>query len=142
MSTDVTALGTGKLEAICRFNARSGNDYFFSAGDNKIFQGDAVLTDVTPTGVVIADNHWKIEPFNDKLFFFQKGHVPLVFDEATNVLQKVEDYHTTGTVAPEANDVIAAFGRLWAADVTGNRHTLPNTPVSYTHLTLPTNREV
>ena len=124
LSTDVTALGTGKLEALCRFSARSGNDYFFSAGDEKIFQGDAVLTDVTPTGLVITDNHWKIEPFNDKLFFFQKGHVPLVFDEATNVLQKVEDYHTTGTVAPEANDVIAAFGRLWAADVAGNRHTL------------------
>jgi len=31
--------------------------------------------------------------------------------------------HATGT-PPEANEVLAAYGRLWAADVTGNKHTV------------------
>ena len=31
--------------------------------------------------------------------------------------------HSTGT-APQGNEVLAAFGKLWVADVTGNKHTV------------------
>jgi hypothetical protein len=117
LTTDSTALGTGKVEAIHRFTSRAGVDYFFSAGNNKILQGDATLVDATPAAYTISDNHWKMEPFNDKLYFFQKGHAPLVFDDTTGVVQRVDAYPTTGTTAPEANEVLAAYGRLWAADV-------------------------
>ena len=31
--------------------------------------------------------------------------------------------HATGT-APQGNEVLAAYGRLWVADITGNKHTI------------------
>ncbi len=124
LTTDSSALGTDKVEAIHKFTSRAGVDYFFSAGNNKILQGDATLIDATPALYTVSENHWKMEPFNDKLYFFQKGHAPLVFDDTTGVVQRVDAYPVTGTTAPEANEVLAAYGRLWAADVAGNRNTI------------------
>ena len=124
VTTTKTELGTDVLDAVHKFTSRAGTDFFFSTGNNKILQGDTTLTDVTPASYTITSNHWKIVPFNNKLFFFQRGHAPLVFDDTTNVVQRVEDYHTTGTAAPEANEALAAFGRIWAADVTGNQNTV------------------
>ena len=57
------------------------------------------------------------------MFMFQRGHHPLV-QEAGGSLERVEDHvHSIG-VPPQANCVLSAYGRLWAANTTSNNHTV------------------
>lgn len=124
VTTTKTELGADRLEALHKFTSRAGTDYYFSTGNNKILQGDVTLADSTPAAYTITDDHWKMESFNDKLYFFQKDHEPLVFDDTTGVVQTISDYPVTGTTAPQGNTALAAFGRMWTGDVTGDRSTL------------------
>lgn len=117
-TSDVSALGSSRgIEAVFEFIDESGNKTVFSAGNNKIFTGTSTLSEVTlPGGYSISANNWKIISFNNETYFFQKGHAPLKSSDGSTTL-------TTFT-APQANEVVAAFGRLFVGDVTGDRHTL------------------
>ena len=117
ITTTSTELGVASVTAMWQFTARNGSEYFFSTGNNKILSGDETLTDATPVAYTITDDYWQIVQFNDDVYFFQRDHAPLTADNTGTVA-------AVGGSAPEANCALAAFGRLWAADVTGNRHTL------------------
>jgi hypothetical protein len=89
----------------------------FSAGNNKIFSGLSTLTDLTtPLSYTITDNDWKIVNFNDKAYFFQRGHEPLVYDTANGLrtFGTVNGY-TTSTLM-KCHEALSAYGRLWIAD--------------------------
>ena len=126
-SSTATQLGTSKgIEVIHEYVKRDGTKIIFSAGNNKIFTGTTTLTPVTlPADYSITENNWKIITFNDDVFFFQRGHEALHYDSSAQsgnaTLILAED---SSHSAPEANEVIAAYGRLWAADVNGNKHTV------------------
>jgi len=126
VSTNNTALGTSRgVEALHESLDHSGDKVVFSGGNNKIFSGTA-LTDITPVGYTISANNWKIVDFNDHTYFFQRGHEPLLYTDhsGSGVLEAMSSHsHATGT-PPQGNEVLAAFGRLWVADVTGNKHTV------------------
>ena len=105
----------------------SGATQVFATGDNKIYKGES-LTEVTlPTGYTITDNNWKIVSLQSNTYFYQRGHNPLVYTTG-NVLVDI----TVGdggsivgdTTAPQANEVLSAFGRLWAADTSTNKTTI------------------
>ena len=131
VSTNNTALGSSRgVEALHESLDVSGDKVVFAAGNNKIFKLDAssnnALTDITPAGYTPTANNWKIVDFNNHTYFFQRGHESLLYSDetGTGVLEAFSSHsHATGT-APQANEVLAAYGRLWAADVTGNKHTV------------------
>lgn len=120
-TTDITALGGDGVTAMMEFIDSSGGVTFFSAGNNKIFSGKTTLTDITPAGYTPTADDWRIVSFNDAAYFFQKNHEPLIYE--AGVLQTFTDASAVGSF-PEANTALAAFGRIWAADITGDSFTL------------------
>ena len=120
-TNDVLGSSRG-LEAVFEYTKFDGTIVVFSAGNNKIFTGTTTLSEVTlPSGYSISANNWKIVSFNNDVYFFQSGHNPLVSVAGSTTLVVAV---TGGTTAPAGNEVLAAFGRLWVADVVGNKHTL------------------
>ena len=126
-ASTATLLGSSRgIEAVHESLDRSGDKVVLSAGNLKIFSGDTQLTAITPVGYTPTANNWKIVDFNNHTYFYQRGHEPLLYTDETGsgVLEAHSDHsHATGT-APEANEVLAAYGRIWAADVVGNKHTV------------------
>lgn len=127
LTSSATPLGSSiGIETIFEYVDQSGDKVVFSAGNNKVFTGTTTLTDVTPSGYTPTANNWKIINFNNHAYFFQRGHEPLIYtdESGSGVLDNISDHsHATGT-APQANEALAAFGRVWVADVTGNKHTV------------------
>ena len=130
-----SAVGTNtvKVETVFESLDKSGDKVVFSAGNNKIFSGIGTLTNITPATYTISANKWKVVNFNDHVYFYQRGHEPLVYtDSASQGLVKltvVDGYVAPNVggsdIAPfQANEVLAAYGRLWIADITGDKHTI------------------
>ena len=122
-----SVLGTSRgIEMIAECKDTSGDIRVFSAGNNKIFLGTDTLVDITPVGYTPTGNNWKVVCQNNHAYFFQRDHEPLVFTdhEGSPVLETFSDHgHSTGTPL-YANEALAAYGRLWLADTTGNTHTI------------------
>ena len=112
-------LGTSRgIEGLFEFTSFAGATVVFSTGNNKIFHGTSTLAACTlPSGYTISANNWKITSFNNDVYFFQSGHAPLRSVAGSTTLVAISG-------APSANEVLSAFGRLWAADVVGNKHTV------------------
>jgi len=123
LTTDATPLGSSVgIEAIGQYVTDAGVATVFSAGNNKVFTGTATLTDVTPSGYTITANNWKIKNFNNKLYMFQRGYEPLVYNGTTLAkMSAVFGHHGT---PPQANEVLAAFGRLFVADFSTDKSTV------------------
>jgi len=81
-------LGTSRgIEVVFEFISRAGVTTVFSCGNNKIFTGTTTLTEVTlPVGYTISDNNWKVMSFNNDVYFYQKGHQPLLSVAGTSTL--------------------------------------------------------
>ena len=123
ITSSATPLGSSSgIEAVFEFCARNGTKTVFSAGNNKIFTGTSTLSEVTlPGGYSITANNWKIVSFNNDVYFFQSGHAALMSVAGSTTLTAVTQ---GGHAAPAANEVLASFGRLWAADVANNSYTV------------------
>jgi len=123
LTTSATPLGSSDgIESVFEYVKRDGTKIVFSAGNNKIFTGTTTLTEVTlPGGYSITANNWKIVSFNNDIYFFQRGHAALVSVAGSTTLVAVTD---GGHAAPAGNEVLAAFGRLFVADVASNNYTL------------------
>lgn len=107
------------IETIFEFTAFDGTVTVFSAGNNKIFTGTTTLSEVTlPGGYSITANNWKIISFNNDVYFYQSGHAPLKSAAGSTTLTAVGGSSVSG------NEVISAFGRVWAADVIADKHTI------------------
>lgn len=123
ITSSATPLGSSiGIEAVFEYVKRDGTKIVFSAGNNKIFTGTTTLTEVTlPGGYSITANNWKIVSFNNDVYFFQKSHAALVsVAGSTTLITVIDGSHA----APAGNEVLAAFGRLFVADVASNSHTL------------------
>jgi len=125
LTTNKAILGSSSgITTIAECINTNGTTTVFSTGNNKIFTGTTTLVDVTPAGYTITANDWKIVSFNFHCYFFQKNHEPLIFADHDGGLSRLRDHlHSTG-VPPNGNEVLAAFGRLWVADVQGNTNTI------------------
>jgi hypothetical protein len=112
------------IESMGEFVAQDGDITFFSAGNNKIFSGTTTMVDETPAAYTITESNWKMVNFNDHMYFFQRGHEPLVYADHTGALVAMSDHpHSSGT-PPEGHVAIAAFGRMWAADFDDDKSTI------------------
>ena len=122
-----SVLGSSRgIEAIHQFIDYSGDRRIISAGNNKVFVGDTTLVDYTPVGHIITANNWKSVTFGNHIFMVQRGHEPLIGtnEVAPFTIESITNHsHYTG-VMPQANEALAAFGRLWVADTATNKHTV------------------
>ena len=122
-----SVLGSSRgIETVYEYIDNSGDKVILSAGNNKVFSGTTTLTDITPSGYTPTANNWKTVSLNNHVYMFQRGHEPLIgtHESGSFVLEAMSDHsHSTGT-APQGNEVLAAYGKLWVADVTGNKHTV------------------
>ena len=131
ISSNNSALGTSDgVESLFESLDASGDKVVFATGNNKVFKLDAssnnALTDLTtPISYTPTANNWKIVSFNNHTYFYQKEHEPLIYTDSSGsgTLVKHSDF-TGATTPPFANEVIGAYGRLWAADVSGNTKTV------------------
>jgi len=115
LTTNKTALGTDHIHNIHEFYDSAGNETIFSTGNNKILSGTTTLTDVTPGSYTINANDWKIVNFNDKAYFFQRGFDPLVHDNSNGLRTFTVANGGATNATFKANEVLAAFGRLFIA---------------------------
>lgn len=115
------------VKALFEFVNYDGVKTVVSAGNNKIVTGKDTLVDKTPAGVTITDDNWKIVSLANKCYMFQREHEPVLMTVGAGSAITVEKLdgssHSNGT-PPQANEVIAAYGKLWAADVAGNKRTI------------------
>jgi len=114
-----------------------GNDIFLLSHNNKVYSHELggtgrTLTNPISNGGTFPNDHtittsdWKIISLQDHAFFFSRDQEPLIwFDNGgTYQLEPFSSHsHATGN-APYANEAIAAYGRVWAADVTGSKATV------------------
>jgi hypothetical protein len=126
-SNGSSVLGSSRgIETVFEFVDTSGTKVVVSAGNNKIFTGTTTLVDVTPASYTPTGNNWKCVSFNNHLYMVQLGHVPLLATDESGsfVLEAVTSHaHATGTM-PLANEALAAFGKLWVADIIADKNTL------------------
>ena len=117
-------LGTSRgIEVVFEFINRVGVTTVFSCGNNKIFTGTTTLVEVTlPAGYTITDNNWKVMSFNNDVYFYQSGHQPLESVAGSTTLVGLTS--TGGNSAPQGNEVLAAFGRVWTCDLADNKYTV------------------
>jgi len=78
----------------------------------------------TPTTPVLGD--WTGVTLNDRTYFFQQGYKPLVYTNETNpdewrTVESIAGY--AGTI-PTARIALSAYGRLWVADIGGDKTTV------------------
>ena len=116
-------LGSSRgIEAVFEYVKRDGTKIVFSAGNNKIFTGTTTLAEVTlPVSYTITANNWKIVSFNNDVYFYQSGHAPLRSVAGSTTLVTVTN---GGHTSPSGNEILAAYGRLWTADVVNNNYTV------------------
>ena len=120
-------LGSSRgIETLHQFIDYSGDRRLLSAGNLKVFVGDTTLVDYTPAGYIATANNWKCATLANHVYMVQSGHEPLIGtnEAAPFTLESISAHaHSTGTM-PQGNEALAAFGRLWVADVVGNKHTV------------------
>ena len=120
-----SVLGTSAgIEAVGEFVANDADSVLFSAGNNLIFTGTTTLVDATPAAYTPTANDWKFVPFNNRMYMFQRDHEPLVYDDAVGSVQAMSAHTAAAGTPPQGNEAIAAFGRIWTADVTGDTSTV------------------
>lgn len=123
LTTDNTLLGGSKPSVLHEYEDTSGNITVFSVVNEKILSGTTTLSEVTPSSYTINNNKFQVVNFNDKCYFFNKGHMPLVYD-SVNGMQEMDDVTGFSGTAPQGNVALAGFGRLWVAGVTGQPNTV------------------
>ena len=125
-------LGSNDVTAIHELIGNDGTSTVLFAGNSKLFKldGSNAVVELTYGGggttPTISASNWKIATLNGKAYFFQSGHAPLVYDPATSTTtykRVTEMSGYTGTV-PQADIVISAYGRLWAANTTTDKYTV------------------
>lgn len=125
-------LYTNPVEFIDEFIDNQGVSTIFFAGGTGGGGGDTfryIYKDpVEPYSVLPEDylpsaNNWKMASLANKAYFFQRGHEPLIYNGSGALEVLNGSQHSNGT-APQANEIIAAYGKLWAADIDGNKHTV------------------
>ena len=123
-SNGATVLGSSSgIESIGEFVQTDGTKVVFSCGNNKIFSGTSTLTDITGS-LTVSANNWSMSSLANKFYFFQRGHAPLVYDPSGAALTTIAAHSSVAGTPQQGHVSLAAFGRLWVADITANKHTV------------------
>jgi hypothetical protein len=88
------------------------------------YKGYSNLTAITPsTTDTISTGNWTAASLNDRTYFFQRGYKPLVYtnESTTDEFKSIDTFTGYDGTPPQANIVMSAYGRLWAADTNSNK---------------------
>ena len=126
--TENTDLGTNYIKAIGEVITTDGTSYTICAGHNKLFKlSGTTLTTLTYGGGGVAPNiagdNWSMASLSGKLYMFQEGQDPLVFDPSvsTTAYRRVSELSGYSGTVQAGNVVISAYGRLWNANTGTNK---------------------
>ena len=131
VNTSSGNLGANNVGVIHELVQTDGTLTVLFAGNNKLFKlSGTSVTELTYGGGGVAPtitaSNWQCASLNGITYFFQTGHDALVYDPtvSTSTYRRVTE--KTGYVAtvPQANIVISAYGRLWAANTTADNVTV------------------
>lgn len=123
--TYITQGNTGvNLKGAHEFIDINGTHTFGAWNDTGFYIVDgSSLIPVTYNGAnVINGANWQAATLNDAAFLFDSNYKPIYFSPTTGVIDDVEN--VTNNFVPEANTVLSAYGRLWAANTTDNKTTV------------------
>ena len=117
-----TTSGATQVNKLAYYSDEQGNNEVYSCSDSAIYTGTTTLTSVYSTS--ITDSDWKIVQLNETMYFFQEGHDALQAT-AGGAPSTVTFSKPAGSPALEgANEALSAYGRLWLADVDGDKQTV------------------
>lgn len=123
-----TDLGSNDVQMIAQLLSLDGVQYTVVAGNNKLFLlNSGVLTELTygggGTAPTISDSNWQAAALNNRLYLFQSGHDPLIFNpsDSTTVYKRISEQAGFSGTLLSGNTVLSAFGRLWVANSTSNK---------------------
>jgi hypothetical protein len=124
----LTENNTGvNLKGAHEFIDINGTRYFgcWSDTDFYISQG-SVLTQVTYSGNNnVTTDGWQAATLNDAAYLFNRDYTPIYFSPTSGVLDDITNVASNvNKFVPQANTVLSAYGRLWAADTTDNKTTV------------------
>jgi len=126
-TTNPSVLGGNPIEQLEEFVLSDGTFYLMAAGNNKLWiqetESPFELVELTlPADYTITANQWDMVSFNDKFFFVQSGHEPLVFNPAvsTTAVAAWDEVPPETTTNKWPNCAHAAYGRLWVGDLDTN----------------------
>ena len=103
---------------------------------SKFYKGTTALTTITPTTTdTITEGNWQSATLNDHQYFYQRGYLPLIYtnESGSEEFESYASHSHASSGYPSANTVLAAYGRLWAADTTTNKTTVWFTDVLNGH---------
>jgi len=83
----------------------------FSTSNSKLYKDPSSPADITGTATVTVGSNWQFVNFNGKLYGFQQGEQPIVYDGTTSFADLVA---ASGT-APTGNCGLSFAGRLWGS---------------------------
>ena len=120
------------LIGVSNFKDVVGVDTLLSFSVDKFYKGLTNLVTLTPsTTDTIAAGNWQAATLNDHHYFFQRGYLPLVYTNSgsADTFKSIATHTGTTGTPPSAHTVLAAYGRLWAADTATNKNTVYFTDV-------------
>ena len=122
----VTAGSSGiNLVGAHRFVDITGTETIISWSATTFYKGVNTLTTITVTSDNTLDTgNWQAATLNDKVYFFQEGKKPMLYDPVADTITDVEDATGYTGTAPQGNTVISAYGRLRVADTSTDKVTL------------------
>jgi len=115
------------LKGIADFKDINGVNTRLSWNDTTFFKGTLDLTTITPTtSDTITTGNWQAATLNDHHFFYQRGYEPLIYtaESGSPAFESYSNHSHATAGMPSANTVLAAYGRLWAADTVTNKTTV------------------
>ena len=131
VNSSTGTLGSNAVKAVGELITADGTSWTICAGNNKIFKlVGATLTELTygggGTAPTITDSNWQMATLNGGLYLFQIGHDPLEFNPTTSTTtyRRISEMAGYSGTVPQADAVISAYGRLWAANTAGNKTTV------------------
>jgi hypothetical protein len=124
-------LGTAQVHSIGELITNAGTSYIIAGGNNFLFKlVGTTLTKLTygggGTAPTISASNWMMAPLNGRLYLYQSGHDPLVFDPAvsTTTFKRVSELSGYAGTVQNANIVISAYGRTWSANTATDKNTV------------------
>lgn len=125
------ALNTADVKMISQLLTEAGIQYTVAAGNNKLFKlSSGTLSELTygggGTAPTITDSDWQAAALNGKLYLFQSGHEPLIFDPSLSTTQyrRISEHSGYSGTVLSGDCVLSAFGRLWTANSTTDKDTV------------------
>lgn len=120
-------LGSGKsIDQLFEYIDDRGRSEIIFASGNRLYKDINHPVDITGD-VIVSNNHWKFQNFNGKVVGWQAEHNPIIYDFGSSSFKNLTP--SSGTI-PKGDEVLSAYGRLWALDETG-------TVLHYSDLLIP-----